>query len=68
MNTTIYTKADLNREALAAVRSFKKTLPQAVRRTVRLAGWQLRILPTNEARLLARFTDEAGAHEISVLI
>lgn len=68
MNTTTYTKAELEREARTAVRAFKKTLPAAIRRTVRPAGWELRILPTNEARLLTRFTDEAGLHEISVLI
>ena len=68
--TDTYTRKDLDTEARCSVRDFKRTLPVAVRKTVRAAGWALRVHPIGGPApvLLAYFNDENGPHEINIAI
>ncbi len=65
--TTVYYRSDLDREARAAVRDFRRRLPAAVRRTVKLDGWQL-WTGTSGTRLAVLFSDEYGRHVLYVAI
>ncbi len=64
---TTYRRADLEREARAAVRNFKRTLPQAIRRTVEPDGWEL-VAHSGGTTLAAYFRDEYGRHRINVAL
>ena len=64
--TTTYTRKELDREARLAVRTFKRTLPTAIRQTVVPFGWQLLI--GERVSLLALFNDENGLHSINIAI
>jgi len=67
-NAFTYTRKDLDAEARCSVRDFKRTLPASVRKTVKAAGWALRVYPIGGPVLLAYFNDESGKHEINIAI
>jgi len=67
-NAFTYTRKDLDAEARCSVRDFKRTLPTAIRRTVKPAGWALRVEANHAPVLLAYFNDESGRHEINIAI
>lgn len=68
MNGFTYTRKDLETEARCSVRDFKRKLPAAIRRTVKPAGWALRVHSGCAPVLLAYFDDEAGRHEINIAL
>jgi len=68
LNAFTYTRKDLDTEARCSVRDFRRTLPAAVRRTVKPDGWGLRIHADMNPVLLAYFKDENGRHEINIAI
>jgi hypothetical protein len=68
LNAFTYTRRDLETEARCSVRDFKRKLPAAIRRTVKPAGWALRVHADRSPVLLAYFDDEAGRHEINIAL
>ena len=66
-NLYTYSRKALEAEARYSVRDFKRTLPAAIRRTVKPAGWAVRIGGAHVV-LLAYFDDENGRHEINIAL
>jgi hypothetical protein len=66
MNPITYTRAHLDREARLSVRSFKRSVPASLRRSVKYDGWTLRV--GDNTALVAQFHDENGPHDINIAI
>jgi len=64
--TTTYTRKDLDHEARNVVATVRKNMPACLRRTVKAAGWALRL--GTLAVLVVYFDDQNGRHDINVAI